>query len=85
MIPRCRACGQVVGPEPWLSEDWPPYRWLWRRVGGRPWTWIMRERPAAYLALAGPLLVVLAARAGARWWAVLAGFALGALTGHVWW
>lgn len=67
------------------SEQWPPYRWLWTRVGGRPWTHIMRDNPRTYFATLLPLLGLVIAWNGRRFWPVLAAFAIGLLTGHVWW
>lgn len=81
---RCAHCGR---PASTLipSENWPPYRWLWERIGGRPWTHIMRDRPRTYAGFALPFLALLVLWNRRRWLPLLIGFAAGFLTGHVWW
>ncbi len=67
------------------SENWPPYGWLWERIGGRPWTHIMRDNPKAYLAVLLPVILVIVAWNARRFWPIFVSFVLGFLTGHVWW
>ena len=65
------------------------YEKLWRRVGGRPWTEIIREdqqaSPLAYLLIFLGLGLLLGRLAAKYWWQVLVGFLLGILCGHLWW
>lgn len=67
------------------SEDWPPYKWLWTRFGGRPWTHIMRDNPKSFLAVFIPVVLLLLFWNGWKYWKTLLIFAVGFLTGHVWW
>lgn len=76
------------------SEEWPPYRWLWRTVvlardprtgEPTPYTHGMRRHPAATLAAMGAVLLVALLWNGRAHWRILAAFAVGALAGHVFW
>ncbi len=65
------------------------YKWLYTRIGGRPWTYIIRddqkESPLMYMLIflgLGILLMVLARK---YWWQLLLGFLFGVLIGHFWW
>jgi hypothetical protein len=44
-----------------MIERW--YKWLWTRIGGRPWTYIMRDNqrqyPLLWLLLFGGLGILL--------------------------
>jgi len=62
------------------------YIWLFTKIGGRPWTWIVRDYQKK-----NPLLVMLiflglgiGLAATGQWWA-LALFFLGVVIGHFWW
>jgi uncharacterized membrane protein YjjP (DUF1212 family) len=65
------------------------YEKLWRKVGGKPWTEIVREdqkaSPLVYLLIILGLGVLVAKLAGKNWWQILVGFFLGILCGHFWW
>ncbi len=65
------------------------YEKLWHRVGGKPWTEIVREdqenSPLTYLLIFLGLGILLARLAGKDWWHILIGFLLGILVGHFWW
>ena len=65
------------------------YENLWRKVGGKPWTEIVREdqkkSPLIYLLIFLGLGILVAKLAGNYWWQVLVGFLLGILCGHFWW
>ncbi len=65
------------------------YEKLWRKVGGKPWTEIVREdqrnSPLTYLLVFLGLGVMLARAASKNWWQILIGFLLGILAGHFWW
>jgi hypothetical protein len=65
----------------WLSRL---YQVLWSRLGGRPWTHIIRDdqrrQPLLYLVLFFSLGAALG-----RDWRFWAGFGLGVLSGHFWW
>jgi len=70
-------------------EDWPPYKWLWTRVGGQPWTWIMRGNQKQF-----PMLWILAAvilglwigyKCRGHWLYMLAAFVVGLMLDHLFW
>ena len=65
------------------------YEKLWRRLGGRPWTEIVREdarhQPLLYLLLFLLAGVFLALKARQNWWQILIGFGAGLIVGHLWW
>lgn len=65
------------------------YEKLWRKVGGKPWTEIVREdqkaSPLMYLLIFLGLGILVARLAGKNWWQILVGFLLGILCGHFWW
>ncbi|MBI4236462.1 MAG: hypothetical protein HY688_03795 [Chloroflexi bacterium] len=65
------------------------YEKLWRRIGGRPWTHIVRDEqrkdPLLFLLIFLGLGILLVKIAGKHWWQVLLGFLLGILAGHFWW
>jgi predicted MFS family arabinose efflux permease len=65
------------------------YRELWSRVGGRPWTEIIREdqkrSPLVFLLIFIGLGILAGKLAGKYWWQILLGFLLGILCGHFWW
>lgn len=65
------------------------YRWLWSRIGGRPWTYILRDtyHKAEVLWLIG--LVAVGALLGHWFWKsifyILLIFAIGYAAGHLFW
>ena len=65
------------------------YEKLWSKVGGKPWTEIVREdqqhSPLLYLLVFLALGILLARLAGKNWWLILVGFLAGILCGHFWW
>ena len=65
------------------------YEKLWRKVGGRPWTEIVRyeqkQAPLLFLLIFMGLGILAGKLAGKYWWQILLGFLLGVLCGHVWW
>ncbi len=65
------------------------YESLWRRIGGRPWTEIVRDdqkkSPLVYMLVFLFLGILLARLTGKYWWWILFGFFLGILCGHFWW
>ncbi|APH11885.1 hypothetical protein ASJ33_01310 [Dehalococcoides mccartyi] len=65
------------------------YEKLWRKVGGKPWTEIVREdqkaSPLLYLLIFMGLGILVARLAGKNWWQILVGFLLGIICGHFWW
>jgi len=65
------------------------YQKLWRQVGGKPWTEIVRgdqkRAPLLYMLIFLGLGVMLGKLAGKYWWQILIGFLLGILCGHFWW
>lgn len=65
------------------------YSILWRKFGGRPWTYIIRdEAKAEPLFLYWIFLVVgfvISHFAGEHWWIWLLGIAAGELLGHLFW
>jgi len=42
--------------EHWRNVKMNPYKWLWSRIGGRKWTWIMRD-----FAYQNPFLLIMIA------------------------
>ncbi len=65
------------------------YRQLWSRVGGRPWTDIVRDEqkksPLVFLLVFLGLGILTSKMAGKYWWQILVGFLVGVLCGHFWW
>jgi hypothetical protein len=65
------------------------YEKLWRRIGGRPWTEIIRDEqkrsPLVFLLIFLSLGIMTGRLAGKYWWQILLGFLLGVLAGHFWW
>ena len=65
------------------------YEKLWRRIGGRPWTEIIRDdqkrSPLVFLFIFLGLGILTGRLAGKYWWQILLGFLLGILCGHFWW
>jgi predicted MFS family arabinose efflux permease len=65
------------------------YEKLWRKVGGRPWTEIIRDEqkksPLVFLLIFVSLGILAGKLAGKYWWQILIGFLLGILCGHFWW
>ena len=65
------------------------YEKLWHKVGGKPWTEIVREdqkaSPLLYLLIFLGLGILVARLAGKNWWQILVGFLLGIICGHFWW
>jgi predicted MFS family arabinose efflux permease len=65
------------------------YEWIYTRIGGRPWTEIVREEqkraPLLFLLIFLGLGILVAKLAGKYWWQILIGFILGILCGHFWW
>ena len=70
----------------WLGKL---YEKLWRKIGGRPWTEIIRadqkQAPLLFLLVFLGLGVLAGKLAGKYWWQILVGFLLGVLCGHFWW
>ena len=68
------------------------YNWVYNRVGGKPWTEIVREdqkkSPLLYLLIFLFLGIMVGKLAGKYWWHILVVvvcFGLGILAGHFWW
>ncbi len=65
------------------------YERLWRKVGGKPWTEIVREdqrnSPLTYLLIFLGLGILIYRLAAKNWWQIVVGFLLGVLAGHFWW
>jgi len=65
------------------------YEKIWRRIGGRPWTEIIRDEqkksPLVFLLIFLGLGFMAGKIAGKYWWQILIGFLLGVLCGHFWW
>lgn len=62
---------------------------IWRKVGGKPWTEIIRKEqkqaPLVFLLIFLVLGVLAGKLAGKYWWQILLGFLLGVLCGYFWW
>ncbi|MBA7694823.1 hypothetical protein ES703_103436 [subsurface metagenome] len=65
------------------------YEWIYTRVGGRPWTHIIRDEqkgaPLLFMLIFLGLGILVSKLAGKYWWQILLGFILGILVGHFWW
>lgn len=66
------------------------YQWLWSRIGGRPWTYIVRDTWHQYELFWIAAITALGAYAGERWgfrlvltW--LGIFTIGYIFGHFFW
>ena len=70
----------------WLENM---YRARWTKVGGKPWTEIIREdqkkSTLVFLLVFAGLGILVGKLAGKYWWQILLGFLLGILCGHFWW
>jgi hypothetical protein len=64
------------------------YEKLWRKVGGKPWTEIIRDEqrrsPLFFMLIFLSLGIMTGRLAGKYWWQILLGFLLGVLAGHFW-
>ncbi len=66
------------------------YKWLWSRIGGRPWTYILRDTWHKYEWFWIVSLVWIGFLAGhyigfAEFLKLLGGFTLGYVVGHLFW
>lgn len=65
------------------------YHALWQAIGGRPWTYILRDIWHKYEGLCIIALVAIGALLGYRLWPfvfwLLLAFALGYIAGHLFW
>ena len=65
------------------------YKWLWSRVGGRPWTYILRDTYHKFEVLWLIGLVAVGAVLGHWFWSyifwILLTFAVGYIGGHLFW
>ena len=65
------------------------YEWIYTRIGGKPWTEIIREEqrgaPLLFILIFLGFGILVAKLAGRYWWQILVGFLLGVLCGHFWW
>ena len=70
----------------WLGKL---YEKTWRKVGGKPWTEIVRDKqrksPLVFLIVFLGLGILAGKTAGRYWRQILLGFLLGILCGHFWW
>jgi len=74
-----------IPPQGLLDENYWLYRAIWEPTAGKPFTHVMRENPGAYGLLLVAGLTRLTVAGGRQWWVVLLAFAIGLLTGHVFW
>ena len=62
------------------------YRALWSRIGGRPWTYIIRDNPRwAAAVIAGLLAIGLASLSAPRELVLTIGASIGFILGHLFW
>ena len=70
----------------WLGKL---YEKIWRKIGSKPWTDIIRDEqkqsPLFFLLTFLGLGILVGKLAGKYWWQILLGFLLGILCGHFWW
>ena len=67
-----------------------PYRWLWSRIGGRPWTYILRDAWARleFVWIVGLVSLGIWLGHSYEWRQVMVGwlvFSIGYLGGHLFW
>jgi len=72
-----------------MSENWAPYKFLWCRIGGKPWTHIIRD---AQRALPLPFLLAFLStgiwvgiKLKEHWIYIVLGLVVGILVGHLFW
>lgn len=66
------------------------YRWLWTRIGGRQWTYIIRDiyHDLEYLIILALILIGVALGKCLTWWQVVLAlgiFTIGYIGGHLFW
>jgi len=65
------------------------YEKMWRKIGGKPWTEIIRDEqkqsPLVFLLIFLGLGLLARKLARKYWWQTLRGFLLGLRCGHFWW
>lgn len=65
------------------------YARIWSRIGGRPWTEIVRDEqkaePLLFLLIFLGLGIVVILTCRRYWWQILIAYLLGIITGHFWW
>ena len=65
------------------------YEKLWGKVGGKPWTEIIREdqkrSPLLYMLIFLGLGILVSKLAGRYWWQLLLGLLVGVIIGHLFW
>jgi hypothetical protein len=65
------------------------YKWVYTRVGGRPWTFIIRDEqksePLLFMLIFLGLGILVAILCRRYWWQLVLGFGAGILVGHFWW
>ncbi len=70
-------------------ENWNLYKILWKLIGGRPWTYILRDAWHKVEGLWIIALVAIGAMLGHFWWNMifwfLLIFAIGYIAGHLFW
>ncbi len=64
------------------------YKWLYSKIGGKPWTDIIQEdqrnSPLLYMLIFLMLGIVVVKFCRNYWWQVLIAFGLGIVVGHFW-
>ena len=72
-----------------MLENWNLYKILWKRIGGRPWTYILRDAWHKVEGLWIIGLIIIGAMLGRFWWNMifwfLLIFAIGYIAGHLFW
>ena len=65
------------------------YEKVWCKIGGRPWTEIVRDEqkqaPLVFMLIFLGLGILAGRIAAKYWWQILLSFLLGILCGHFWW
>ena len=74
----------------WQEFKRNPYKWLWTRIGGRPWTFILRDLWHKYefiwIVLLVGIGIILGHYCGFRTiLTIWISFALGYIAGHLFW
>lgn len=84
-----------MGFSHWLKKQWNkfiknPYKWLWSKIGGRPWTFITRDvwHHYEYIMQMAWFFIGIGVYHYFGWWGVLwfvLAYSFGYINGHFFW
>ncbi len=65
------------------------YEAIYKRIGGRPWTYITRDEskkaPLLFMLIFLGVGIILVKFSSAHWWKIFIGLLVGVIVGHIWW